>query len=82
MRGLIHAEYTNNVFCAVCSFYLWQRPRTPVDHKRSLSSFKKMRFTVKRIKRQNPHSHVVRIKDITNYSKAKTDGGGAGRSVG
>ena len=42
----------------------------------------KMRFTVKRINRQNPHSYVVRIKGITIYSKAETDGGGAGRSVG
>ncbi len=42
----------------------------------------KMRFMAKRIKRQNPHSCVVRIRGITIYSNAETDGGGAGRSVG
>ena len=42
-----------------------------------------MRFTVKRIKkRQNPHFHVVRIPGYHVFSKAETDGGGAGRTVG
>lgn len=46
------------------------------------SLLQKIRLTVKRIKRQNPHFTLCGSFNITNIFKGKTDGGGQGRSIG